>query len=88
MEPTLEERYGQVDGSFIRGYLTAWYQAEEDKGEDFDCADNHRTCQVGNLEEMALYEQQEQAGCCGKVDIEFGPSPTGKMYRYGFNYGH
>lgn len=27
-------------------------------------------------------------GCCGEAHFRLGPSPSGRFYLYGFNYGH
>ncbi len=81
--------FGQAEHDWLRAELDAWWMsqatAEFPDDEPFPCADNFRLALKGD---EASYEEAVCNGCCGSVDIEVGPSPSGRTYLYGFNYGH
>jgi len=53
-----------------------------------DYTDNFRAACKTDLNQLSLYDQQYNSGCCGFADrIEVCPI-DGKTYKLGFNYGH
>lgn len=79
----LESKYGQVEADFVRQAVQSFWT---ERSEEFECTDNVRLRRSD--ESLDDYEESERAGCCGSFSIEFGPSPGGFTYDYGFNYGH
>lgn len=83
-------RYGS-DALWLNLQIEAWWNAEQDTAGDLDpypCSDNFRLCCNEDPKEVEEYNVLAEDGCCGSVDVKFGPSPSGKTYTYGFNYGH
>lgn len=74
------------DGAWLRQRVDAFWALPENQ--DMECVDNHRIALVGVLSEEAAYDFVRDGGCCGSFDTVMGPSPMGRSYRYGFNYGH
>jgi hypothetical protein len=58
------------------------------ENEDYDNTDNNRIAIKDDPTSCAVYDDDAGNGCCGSCDVEFGPSPSGRTYLYGFNYGH
>lgn len=90
MIDTNAQRYG-ADENWLNCRINEfWADAAQDAGdaEAYECSDNYRLACKQVEGEMSEYEQAQFRGCCGSVDVEFGPSPEGKTYVYGFNYGH
>lgn len=83
---TLGAKYGREEGLWLV-QATAGFWAEAEDGE-YECVDNHRLALVGEASDEAEYDEAARTGCCGSVDVELGPSPSGRTYRYGFNHGH
>jgi len=77
------------DASWVEAQIKAfWDRAYAEAGDDdpyprMDCG---RIARKGVQEQEVEYEATRS--CCGQVDVEFGPSPLGHTYMYGFNYGH
>ncbi len=55
-------------------------------GPVYEYTDSFRLGVKGDEASEAAYTQEMT--CCGSVDVEFGPSPKGVTYLYGFNHGH
>lgn len=70
---------------WLRVQLESFWQMPDN---DLECVDNYRMCLRDEPTHEAAYEEAMDEGCCGSVDVQFGPSPLGRFYRYGFNYGH
>lgn len=78
-------KYGKEEEEFLLGALEGFWTSAE-KGE-YEYVDNIRLARQGDAD-CAEYEEIRQGGCCGFMDTEFGPSPGGHTYLYGFNHGH
>ena len=79
------DRYGKFEADWLHEQINDFW---EDMGAGFDCIDNLRLCRKGDVADEARYDEIERDGCCGSHNTEFGPSPEGHFYLYGFNYGH
>lgn len=55
--------------------------------DEHENCDNFRFAVKGTDGELHYWEYASN-GCCGSDDAEFGPSPLGRTYLWGFNYGH
>jgi len=66
----------------------AWQITDFWAQNEFEFVDNDRLAIKGDDSSARAYDFQVLSGCCGFHDVEFGPSPSGRMYLYGFNYGH
>lgn len=55
---------------------------------DEPCVDNFRLADKSVDSQVRAYDDAVATGCCGSFDTEFGPSPGGRTYLWGFNYGH
>lgn len=89
METNYSEKYG-TDAQWVSDQIDAWWASnnttDEEGYERFECLSDVRLARKGDLEEEQAYE--DAMSCCGQMDVEFGPSPLGYTYMYGFNYGH
>ncbi len=81
---TNTSKYGPVEAAWLDEQIKAFWARTED--DEFECTDSFRLARKGVPAEEQEYE--EEITCCGKMDLEFGPSPEGHTYWYGFNYGH
>ena len=81
----VKTEFGEGEYSWLREELTRVLWSQDD---DYECSDNFRCALVGDSSSEEAYERQAAEGCCGQVDVKLGPSPEGREYRYGFNYGH
>lgn len=54
---------------------------------NYDCADNTRVYQEGDVEGAVDYEKRRARGCCGFVDYQ-SFRWQGQTWVFGFNYGH
>ena len=94
------DKFGQAEVEWLAGEIQAWKEREDPDDRKYDYADNFRVSlvlefgipivdnhgkMIGVDEE---YADSRDNGCCGFEDVQFGPSPDGHMYVYGFNYGH
>jgi hypothetical protein len=79
----IETRYGSADSAFVHEQITALYDEIDDP-----CIDNVRFALVGDPQSECDYDAARDTGCCGSVDRRVGPSPSGRFYMIGFNYGH
>jgi hypothetical protein len=70
-----------------RDAVLTWETVNNPSREEFECSDNYRYATVGNVEQMAAYDQLCNQGCCGFVDVLLDCSDGTKL-QYGFNYGH
>lgn len=77
----------EADIDWLGGQVADFWSDPDFQG-DFECVDNNRIAIKGDDSSAAVYETQVMEGCCGSCDVEFGPSPSGLTYLYGFNYGH
>ena len=77
-------KYGPGEGAWLKEQIVAFWDRHED--DEFECTDSFRLARKGDASEEQEYD--ETISCCGKMDLEFGPSPEGHTYFYGFNYGH
>jgi len=75
-----------TEGDWLHRQVSDFWDKPENQ--DLECVDNGRVCDEGIPEEAAAYRELQESGCCGSCDVTFGPSPTGRTYSYGFNYGH
>lgn len=82
---TLFER-DAVESRWLKNVINDWWRIHI--YDEFDCVDNARLMRVGVNDEENLYNEAVCDGCCGSHSVEFGPSPAGHTYLYGFNYGH
>lgn len=54
--------------------------------DDYEFCDNHRLALKGHAESEAVYDEQLLLRLVDELhDTEFGPSPSGRTYLYGFN---
>ena len=60
----------------------------DEHGEDYPNADNERVAQVGHREDEQRYAEIKAMGCCGYLDVEVKHRASGRVFRFGFNYGH
>ncbi len=81
----LRVSHGQAEADWLRRQVVGFW---DDAGNSFDGVDNVRIACVDDHDEYVAYEDAISDGCCGSNDMEFGPSPAGRTYRYGFNFGH
>jgi hypothetical protein len=80
---------GKVEDDWLRHELDTWWKVESyNEDAQFDNVDNIRLALVGDKGSEAQYDERAREGCCGSHSMEFGPSPKGHFYAYGFNYGH
>jgi hypothetical protein len=79
------EKYSYKEQKFLANSVDKFWS---DNSENFEYADNFRLAKVGDSKEEEQYFAIKEQGCCGFHDMEFGPSPCGAYYNYGFNYGH
>lgn len=52
------------------------------------CIDNIRIAKKSHPDEVDRYEDYQEEGCCGFVDVEFTAPEDSEIYLIGFNYGH
>ncbi len=83
---TFIQRFGQVEGEWLADQIHDFWDAAAEQGDPYECVDSERTALKGDEGQEALYD--DAITCCGSCDVEFGPSPAGHTYKYGFNYGH
>lgn len=50
--------------------------------------DNERLADEGISYQVSQFNAIRERGCCGDAHFRLGPSPSGRFYLYGFNYGH
>lgn len=84
----LTAQFSAEEAAFVQAAIEAWHEKNDPEGNEFECCDNWRLCRVGDTVGEAEYEEQQRTGCCGSIDTQFGPSPGGFHYNFGFNYGH
>jgi hypothetical protein len=84
----LFERIGYAETNWVHAAIHRWRRENDPNGDRFEYSDNTRIAIKGDLGSELVYEDRRDAGCCGSVDVELGPSPTGRTYLFGFNYGH
>jgi len=83
----ISSAFGADEARWFNEEVTrAWDQIDADGGADY--SDNFRMALMGDAEAEAAYFEAQSNGCCGSMEHAFGPSPAGKIYLYGFNYGH
>ena len=99
LSKTARAFYGHEAGELARACteeygaeVWAWLKAEiaqvfKNPGE-YEYDDNHRLALVGNAVDEERYDEIAAGGCCGSAGFVFTHEPTGKAFRYGFNYGH
>jgi hypothetical protein len=75
-----------IEGKWLQGMIGDFWDSTEPY--EYECVDNTRLACGSSEAELDAYEVLVQSGCCGFVDMRFGPSPNGNSYRYGFNHGH
>jgi hypothetical protein len=70
-------------GKGIAYRIALWFELCED---EYDNMDNIRVAEKGNLDEMAVFEEMREQGCCGSHEwsVIFGK----REFLVGFNYGH
>jgi hypothetical protein len=79
----VESRYGSDESAWLHLQIITVLESG-----DWEYMDNVRLALVGDSELEQHYERIRDDGCCGSCDHRFGPSPSGRFYMYGFNYGH
>lgn len=75
-----------TEGDWLHRQVSGFWDKDENR--DLECVDNGRVCDDSIPDEVEAYREIQEAGCCGCCDTSFGPSPSGRTYSYGFNYGH
>jgi hypothetical protein len=82
----VKNKFGDNELNWLKSQIKSfWGGVEEDM---YEYPDNFRVALKDDQESEEKYEDAAREGCCGFVDKEFGPSPSGNTYLYGFNYGH
>ena len=83
-------KFGTLESEWVHDRIANWWMtAEDDEGRpEFEYIDNERLMIIGDEATEDVYEEAERMGCCGNHSVEFGPSPSGNKYVFGFNYGH
>jgi len=79
-------KYGTSEADWIDQQMRTFWNLNCEEG--YDCVDNSRLARQSDAADMAEYETAANSGCCGFYEGEFGPSPEGHTYAFGFNYGH
>ena len=64
--------------------LYAFWSAQ--KGDYYDCVDNHRFARAGDPDEVKAYIEARKTGCCGQVDDMWVMGDV--IVLYGFDHGH
>jgi len=82
---SVKAAFGEGEYSWLREELNRMLWSQDN---GFECSDNFRCALVGDSLSEEVYEHVAREGCCGQIDIKLGPSPAGREYLYGFNYGH
>jgi hypothetical protein len=87
--------YGEIEGDWLRKQVDEWWKKEYESDYDYGNTDSFRVAIKGDVirnHEVISCEEEKRyidaMTCCGFCDIEFGPSPNNKIYKYGFNHGH
>ena len=65
--------------------IDLWWSSRDEN--DYDCKDNFRYANKAIPEEVEIYDQIAEDGCCGFVDVIL-KCDDGSELMYGFNYGH
>jgi hypothetical protein len=88
--PLIAEKLGTripyADIQWLADQIRAHWEKPENA--DLECVDNGRLAVQGDTLTAEVYDDQCNHGCCGSCDTQFGPSPSGLTYLYGYNYGH
>ena len=85
----LTKKYGKPEGLFLANRAAKMIRSVNDH-----CTDNFRVADLSKPDEIRVYQEQKDNGCCGFIDKEFIFikkslfSSTQKKFRIGFNYGH
>jgi hypothetical protein len=81
----VEATRGRAERDWLLSQVDGFWDLHED---EYECVDNVRLADDGDELERQAYGAAVDGGCCGGHDREFGGSPAGRTYLYGFNYGH
>lgn len=86
----VETRFGPEEARWLSDQINKFWEEseEEDGGSYYENADNYRLAIKNDKPSMDAFDEIDSHGCCGSANLEFGPSPNGQTYMYGFNYGH
>jgi hypothetical protein len=86
----VEDKFGTDEAKWLSDQIEKfWVESENEDGRSaYDCVDNYRLAIKGDQPSMNKFDEIDSRGCCGSANLEFGPSPNGQTYMYGFNYGH
>ena len=79
---------GHEEANWLLDAVHAWWEENDPEGDRYEYADNRRLALVGDEASQAVYDEMALEGCCGSMDVALGPSPAGRTYLFGFNYGH
>lgn len=86
VEEKLKTDYGKEIGEFLFEQLQLMVDEVDDS-----CIDNYRFCNLENSEEVELYKEAQDNGCCGFEDERFtfiDANNNPMHFMIGFNYGH
>lgn len=90
--PDWINKFGQSEVEWLAEEIRAWMENNDPDEREYECADNFRLSQANRDTTFVAvdyeYDKIRRNGCCGSEDIQFGPSPDGHTYVFGFNYGH
>lgn len=75
-----------IEGAWLRDQVDAFWARVEPH--EYEFVDNTRIASCVKDPELDAYDDLRCGGCCGFMDVDFGPSPRGITYKYGFNHGH
>lgn len=78
--------HGNAEADWLRDTIEMFWSSVDEH--EYEFVDNVRLACLDIHEEMIAYECAKDQGCCGSIDKRLGPSPGGRTYVYGFNYGH
>jgi len=84
MQARLTKRYGAELGPWLARRVAKLFR----DARDTYCVDNFRVCDMSRPDEVEKYRVQRASGCCGSADRSITHYSSGRVFRYGFNYGH
>lgn len=67
----------------VEEYIRNFIETSNNK---YECDDNYRFYEIGDVEQEHVYLRKKYNGCCGSYDAQH--TINGKEYMIGFNYGH
>lgn len=84
---TVRAAFGEEVYDELKAAIAAWHEEHDPTGEVYEHADNYRVALWGDDDSCEHYEARMESGCCGCIDTVFNLS-CGRIFLWGFNYGH